>query len=49
MTSGDPVKGAATTNSHWDKATYGTVSGNITNTLVNTGAAVDDPDRIPPC
>ena len=49
VTSGDPVKGATTTDSHWDKVTYWTVSGYVTNTLVKTGAAVDDPGRIPPC
>jgi len=46
---GDPVRGATTTDSHWDKVTYWTVSGYVTNTLVKTGAAVDDPGRIPPC
>jgi hypothetical protein len=46
---GDPVKGATKTDSQWDKVTYGAVTGYVTNTLMATGAAVDDPSRIPPC
>jgi len=46
---GDPVKGATKTDSHWDKITYGAVTGYVTNTLMATGAAIDDPTVIPAC
>jgi len=46
---GSPVKGRTKTDSHWDKVTYGNATGFITNTLVATGAAIDDPTVIPAC
>jgi uncharacterized protein YgiM (DUF1202 family) len=49
VTAGDPVKGATKTDSHWDKVTVGSVTGYVSNTLVMTGTAVDDPSRIPAC
>jgi len=43
------VTGRAKTDNLWDKVTYGNVTGFITNTLVATGAAIDDPTVIPAC
>jgi hypothetical protein len=49
VTTGEPVKGATKTDSHWDKVTFGSVTGYVSNTLVKTGAAIDDPKQIPAC
>jgi hypothetical protein len=46
---GQPVKGATRTDAHWDKVTVGAITGYVANLLVDTGAAIDDPTRIPPC
>ncbi len=46
---GEPVRGATTADAHWDKVTYDAVTGYVSNTLVATGPAVDDPAQIPPC
>jgi uncharacterized protein YraI len=48
-TIGDPVRGATKTDSHWDKITYDAVTGYVSNTLMATGTAIDDPTLIPPC
>ena len=49
VATGEPVAGATKVDDHWDKVTYGAVTGYVSNTLMATGAAVDDPTVIAPC
>ena len=49
VATGESVRGATRADDHWDSVTYDAVTGYVSNTLMATGAAVEDPTRIPAC
>jgi len=46
---GETVERAKKSDARWDKVTYNTLSGYVSNAYVDTKGDIDDPKKIPPC